>query len=530
MVKKLNNGLNEQSHITAIIKIMKQTVTQDKQKLERLIELASVLGQQNDYQEILRLVSQKASNFLDAQNAILMMINPRTRQTVKTIFKEAGAGNQPGFSGLQTHVSGWIITNKQSFKSENIKIDKRFSKNLFEDISIESVLGVPLFSENILFGTLLIFGVNSNDNNLDSSLEYLEKLSFVVAPFLRNAQNVREYFESPVPQKSLLSKYEVLGMIGKCKSFVDLLKAIESAANCDVRVILEGQSGTGKEMVARAIHQFSSRADHPFVAIDCGALPENLIESELFGHVKGAFSGAVINRNGLLEEANRGTFFMDEIANLPLDMQTKLMRVLQTGEIRPLGSNKTRQIDVRIISASSKSLRKLVNEQKFREDLFYRLHVYPIQMPSLDERQEDIPLLANHFLKKFSAQQNKAAELFHEEVYDFIKHRHWAGNIRELENFVERLVALVERNVTIIKKSSLPADLIKEMKTLEINLPSHKAIRPLGESLAEYEKQLIQDALIANNWNQSKTARVLKTSEQTLRYKMGKLGISRQPK
>jgi len=507
---------------------MTQIVTQDNQKLERLIELASILGRQNDYQEILRLVSQKASSLLDSQNAILMMINPTTRQTVKTIFKEAGEGNQPDLNGLQTHVSGWIIKNKQSFKSEDIKTDNRFSKNLFKDIAIESVLGVPLHTENILFGTLLIFNIDSKNRNLDLSLEYLEKLAALIAPFLRNAQKVREYFESPIPQKSLLSKYETVGMIGKSKNFVDLLKAVESAASCDVRVILEGESGTGKEMVARAIHQFSSRADHPFVAIDCGAIPENLIESELFGHVKGAFSGAATDRKGLFEEADRGTLFMDEIANLPLDMQTKLMRVLQSGEIRPLGSNKSRNTNVRIISASSKPLKKLVNEQQFREDLFYRLHVYPIQMPSLDDRQEDIPLLANHFLEKFSTQQSKKIESFHEHIYDFMQARHWAGNIRELENFVERLVALAGSNVTIIKNNLLPIDLKKEMKEYETILPSRRIILPLSESLSEYEKQLIHDALIANNWNQSKTARILKTSEQTLRYKMGKLGISRK--
>jgi len=168
-----------------------------------------------------------------------------------------------------------------------------------------------------------------------------------------------------------------------------------------VRILLEGENGTGKELVAHAVHQLSSRSEKKFVGIDCGAIQPNLVESELFGHVKGAFTGATMDRMGLFEEANGGTLFMDEINNLPVEMQSKLLRVLQDEEIRPVGSNQIRKINVRIITASSSSLKKLVNENKFREDLYYRLNVYPIYVPMLKERIEDIPLLAEHFLKKF---------------------------------------------------------------------------------------------------------------------------------
>jgi DNA-binding NtrC family response regulator len=314
-------------------------------------------------------------------------------------------------------------------------------------------------------------------------------------------------------------------LLGRSRKFIELLQAIEAAARCDVRVLLEGQSGTGKELVSRTIHQFSSRQAHPFVAIDCGAIPSSLIESELFGHVRGAFTGAVADRKGMLEEADHGTMFMDEISNLPLEMQTKLMRVLQEGEIRPLGSNKTRHVDVRIISASSRSLRKLVEERNFREDLFYRLYVYPIQVPSLNERSEDIPFLANHFLKRFAARQQKQAESFHEEILDFMQHRHWPGNIRELENFVERLATLAPANMTRLDRSILSQDLRQEFKKLEKRQPAGEITKSLNASLAEYEEQLIRQALAKNQGNQSQTARILKISEHTLRYKMRKMGI-----
>ncbi|NIV72407.1 AAA domain-containing protein, partial [Candidatus Saccharibacteria bacterium] len=247
---------------------------------------------------------------------------------------------------------------------------------------------------------------------VSESLNLLEKLAIITAPFINNVHKIQEYFQVSLPDSTLLSKYEALGLLGKSSQFMDLLRGIESAARCDVRVMLEGESGTGKELIARAIHKLSFRSKRPFIAIDCGAIPEHLIESELFGHVKGAFTGAVDDRKGLFEAANGGTIFMDEIANLPLDMQAKLLRVLQEGEIRPVGSNLSRKVDVRIISASSKKLRELLKNQSFREDLYYRLYVYPLQVPTLNERSEDIPLLANYFLNKYSQQQQKYAQMF----------------------------------------------------------------------------------------------------------------------
>ena len=371
--------------------------------------------------------------------------------------------------------------------------------------------------------------LNNEDRDSFTQDEFtlIEKFSAIVSPFLHCAQEIAQYFIAPLPKQALLSKYALFGMLGKSKRFVELLQSIEAAARCDVRILLEGESGTGKELVARAVHKLSSRNQNKFVAVDCGAIQPNLVESELFGHIKGAFTGASTNRKGLLEEANGGTLFMDEINNLPVDMQSKLLRVLQDEEIRPVGSNQTRKVNVRLITASSSSLQKLVNEKSFREDLYYRLNVYPIFVPSLKERIEDIPLLAEHFLKTFSLEQKKEIEGFNEEVLDYLRHRCWKGNIRELENFIERLVTLTTKKQKIIDRKILPPEILNELKKLKKNLDDIPETKSLSESLTDYEEQLIRKTLSSCNWNQSKAARILNISEHAMRYKMTKLKIEK---
>ncbi len=514
-----------------------ESLATEYHKLTQLVELAKVLGQQTDFAETLRVVTQQAASLLDAEMASIMMINPATHQTVKTIFKGGQDAHGRRYHAVHVQVCGWVLKNNRAFLSPDIHKDPRLRKDFFHDLPIKSVMCVPLQTEGVNIGSIILLDKAHGEAFNEQDLDYLEKLSAIAAPFLRNVQKIQEYFATPLPEATLLAKYEQQGLLGKSKKFIELLQAVEAAARCDVRVLLEGQSGTGKELIARAIHQFSARHDGPFVAIDCGAIPANLLESELFGHVKGAFTGATSDRKGLLEEADHGTLFMDEIANLPLEMQAKFMRVLQEGEIKPVGSNKSRKIEIRIISASSASLRQMVDSRQFREDLYYRLHVYPIDVPSLNERQEDIPLLANHFLRKFVQMQQKSRLFlnidkggsgFHEEVLDFMRKRHWEGNIRELENFVERLVTLAKPTATVLDRSILPQNYQKELRKFKTPSPVQTVRKSLNESLAEYEAQLIQQALSENDWNQSQAARALGISEQTVRYKMNKLGIKRE--
>ena len=494
---------------------------------DALIEFAEILSRQDDYNEILRLVTQKTSDLLQGDLTLIMMINPKTHQTLKTIFSRGGYKKESRYHTLHTSVSGWVIKHEHSLISQDIRSDSRFRKGAFKNIRIGSALCVPLRSENRVFGTVSLLRNLNTEAFQDSDLSYLEKIAAVVSPFIRNVQKIEHYFQPRIPRETLLYKYKAHGLLGKSERFLELINAVDAASRSDVRVLLEGKSGTGKELIARAIHNCSERSTHPFIAVDCGAIPEHLMESELFGHKKGAFTGALVDRKGLFEEADKGTLFMDEITNLPMDMQVKLLRVLQEQEIRPLGSNTSLKVNVRIISASSVSLKELVNINQFREDLFYRLLVFPVYVPSLYDRREDIPLLAYHFLKKYTEEQKKQVMYFDDDLIEFIKNHEWTGNIRELENFVERLVTLASENQTQINAGLLPPEFRDEQKRTQKNKKKVQETRSLAAILNTQEKQIICQTLLDHKWNQSSAANALGVDESTLRYKMRKYQIKK---
>ncbi|MFQ5639399.1 MAG: sigma 54-interacting transcriptional regulator, partial [bacterium] len=406
-----------------------------------LLDFVLILSRQSNFDEILRVVVHKTTDILCADSAQLLMINPSTHKTIKTVIREGNVRSQ-GLSSLQSQITGWMMENQSSLMSTDLKQDDRFVKLKLTNLSVQSAIAVLLKIKNRILGSIVLFRSENAKPFTDSDLTVLQYIAAMAAPYLHNVERIQEFFTPDIPTGALMKKYSEVGLIGASKNFLALLQAIEAATCCDVRVVLEGESGTGKELIARAIHRFSSQKDRPFIAVDCGAIPEHLLESELFGHKKGAFTGATQDRKGLIQEADGGTLFIDEIANLSLEMQTKFMRFLQEGEVRPIGANIPQKVNVRVVSASSQSLRRLAEEGKFREDLFFRLHVYPITVPSLRDRDRDIALLANHFLTKFSKGQDKKIHSLHPDTMQFMRQRAWKGNIRELENFVERLVTL----------------------------------------------------------------------------------------
>ena len=319
-------------------------------------------------------------------------------------------------------------------------------------------------------------------------------------------------------KKELDTKYGFENFIGSSNSIQQIFSLINRVSELNVNVLISGESGTGKELVARAVHYSGSRKDGPFIPVNCGAIPETLIESEFFGHAKGAFTGATRDKKGLFEEANGGTIFLDEIGDLPIHLQVKLLRVLEEKKVRPLGKTESVSIDVRIISATNKNLEQEIMDNKFREDLFYRLNVIKVAMPPLRERKDDIPMLALHFLHKFATEMDKKITGISNEALEELEKYHYPGNIRELENIIARCVAL-ETN-EIIKKDSLPklnteGDYIDLTDTLN-------AKDSIDLVLGDVEKQIIENALKSSRGNKSETAKILGITLRSLRYRLAK--------
>jgi len=311
-------------------------------------------------------------------------------------------------------------------------------------------------------------------------------------------------------------------MVAKSKRMQSVFNLSAKAAQYNTTVLISGESGTGKELIARGIHYSGARANMPLIAVNCGGIPENLLESELFGHKKGAFTSADQNKKGLFEEAHGGTIFLDEIGELPLSLQVKLLRVLQEDEIRPLGESKTRKIDVRIIAATAKDLRLETQKGSFREDLYYRLNVLLISLPSLRDRAEDIPLLIQHFIRKFNKKLNREITAIAPPAMSLLLKHGWPGNVRELENVIERAVVLTENPV--IGPDHLPPDL---GMTVESGY-ADSAYDGFSLKAAQkvYEKRLIVKALSETGGNRTRAAKLLEISHPSLLSKIKRYHIS----
>ncbi len=305
------------------------------------------------------------------------------------------------------------------------------------------------------------------------------------------------------------------GIVTASSTMKELLDTASRAANSEATILITGESGTGKELLARLIHQNSPRSNGPMVIVNCAAIPAGLIESELFGHVKGAFTGAIANRKGYFQTASSGTLFLDEIGEIETDIQVKLLRAIQEKEVQPVGAEKPIDVDIRIIAATNLDLKKRITKEKFREDLYYRLSVIPLLIPPLRERVEDIPALVNHFLKKYDA---PADITFSSAALKMLKEYKWPGNIREMQNLVERCVILRKSKIINIEDLNL-TNQKKSFSTQNIFIPDQ------GISLEEIEKSYILKALEKANQNRSKAARLLKIPRHVLLYRLEKYGV-----
>lgn len=321
--------------------------------------------------------------------------------------------------------------------------------------------------------------------------------------------------ENRILKGRLAEVEEISGIVGNCRALKNVLVQVRQVADTDATVLIQGESGTGKELIARAIHDLSPRSHGPFVAINLGALPESLMESELFGHEKGSFTGASRQRPGCFEQAIHGTLFLDEITEIPAKSQVDLLRVLETSQFTRVGGEESLTTDARIVSATNRDIHQMVADGDFREDLFYRLNIVPIEAPSLRQRHDDIPLLVNHFLEHFCARHNKAPHTVTDDAMEILMSLRWPGNIRQLRNIIERLVVTVARDTITI--DDLPPELTAT--------PASTEVKSLAEVSEAAERDAIAVALSANDCHREKTAQSLGVSVRTLHYKMNRYGL-----
>jgi Nif-specific regulatory protein len=429
-------------------------------------------------------------------------------QSVKKILFESGKG-----------IVGNIFKNSIPVVIKDPKKDRAFlnKTKILDKIKNEAFIGVPIRSEDRTIGVFCLFKDLNKHEELTRVVDIMLVVSAMIGMSYKLFEILQEEKNSWEEQRELLTKefsdtFSIEGFIGKSEAIERLKDTIQKVAKTDSTVLLLGESGVGKSLIAKAIHTLSHRKDKPFISVNCAAIPETLIEAELFGYEKGAFTGAINSRKGKFELANGGTLFLDEIGELPLQSQSKLLKVIQEKEVEKIGSEKSIFVNVRVITSTNKDLQSMVAKGEFREDLYYRLNVIPIRVPALRERKEDIPLLIMHFLEKFNHQYKKHINIEKDAMEALMNYR-WPGNIRELENLIERLVIMSNRDIT------------KEDTTLATKL-NEEASKPDIPSIVEStEKEAILKALQSCGYIKSKAAKMLGFTLRQLDYRIKKYNI-----
>jgi DNA-binding NtrC family response regulator len=432
------------------------------------------------------------------------------------------------FLSIMLKKEGYQITTALSAKEALKKMARDDFDVVISDLKMKNMNGLELIEEINKKDTVPYVIIMTAFATIESAIEALKKGAFdyITKPFkvdeiklavTRALEQGKIRYEN-ISLKKQLKKTEGFGeIIGKSSAVMEVLSQVRKIADSESTVLLTGESGTGKELIARAVHQHSYRAERPFVTINCGALPEELLESELFGHVKGSFTGAIKDKDGFFKVANEGTFFLDEVGEMSARIQVKLLRVLQEKEIVPIGGTAPLKVDVRLVAATNADLENEVSVGRFRKDLFYRLNVIPIHIPPLRERKEDIPLLIEHFLKKYSSPDGKPKKI-NAEAKKILSQYAWPGNVRELENVLERAVTLQSGNT--ISEKDLPEKLVKGKGKVMA-----KAKELENPTLETVEKAYIYWVLQECRWQKQRAAEILGIDPSTLYRKIEKYGL-----
>ncbi|KAA3613369.1 MAG: sigma-54-dependent Fis family transcriptional regulator [Calditrichaeota bacterium] len=480
---------------------------------EKLLEISEEINSTREINVLLDRIMDSALGVLGAERGFILL----KRNADESDYQIVTARNltKDAIDSIREHstsVVHKVLESQTPLISVDAQADERFSgaeSILIQDI--HSVICTPLIYKDYLMGAIYMDRRMSKKNFTEEALEFLNAFSAQAAVAIQNARlfdDLQQENKKLKEQISLLDQFPEI--VGSSEPIKQVFETVRSVAASNATVLIAGESGTGKELVARAIYKNSDRNNKPFIPIFCGSLSENLLESELFGHKKGAFTGANENKPGLFEEANNGTIFLDEIGEIGLNVQTKLLRIIQEGELKRVGENQFRKVDVRIISATNKDLMEEVKAGQFREDLFYRLNVINIKMPPLRERRQDILLLADHFFKYFTFKNKKTFKGFTAAAKQYLQEYDWPGNVRELENAIERAVILCHEN-------EIPPD--------SFQLQNSDPKMPLGKTLKEINKYAIVKTIEMTSGNRTRAADILGVSRRWLQYQLKEWGM-----
>lgn len=536
----VDNALNFEQAQTA-----QQQLADERDRSRLLLEVNNAIVSHLDLRELLRIIAERLRETMRQDFASLALYDEESRKLRVLALdhpEEMCVVEEGELIPMEGSLPGEAFHTRQPVLRHHSDPEKYFSEvsRRVAERGLHSACAVPLVAHDRTLGVLCITSLRENAFTEDDA-ELLNQIAGQVAIAVENALAFREIetlknklaSEKVYLEEEIQSQYNFAEIIGQSPSLGSVLRQVEIVAPTDSTVLILGETGTGKELIARAIHNLSDRRERTLVKMNCAAIPTGLLESELFGHERGAFTGAISQRIGRFELAHKGSLFLDEVGDIPLELQAKLLRVLQEGEFERLGSTRTQKVDVRLIAATNANLEQMVAERQFRSDLFYRLNVFPIHLPPLRERAGDLPLLVSFFTQKFARRFRKKIETIPAEALLRLEQYHWPGNVRELENFIERAVILTRGSELEIPPGELK--LSNESNGTNAIVPltvTEAATSPRSNAtLAESERDAILQALRESNWvvgGAAGAAARLGLKRTTLISKMRKLGIHRE--
>jgi len=494
----------------------------DVEKFHTLIEINALIN--SNYKNIHSLLSrimESATRLSEAEaSSLLLMDKERNALYFEVALGSKGHEVQKYTVKMGEGIAGWVAQSNKSLIVNDVENDKRHLHNIGEEINYKSktIMAVPMRIKDDCIGVLEVINKKNDTGFTQEDIEWLEIFANQAALAVINAKIVEEARSEIQNLQDRLQNDQFKTIITKNPAVLDILEIIDRVAKTDSSVLLLGESGVGKELFAERVHLNSTRKNAPFIRVNCAAIPEGLLESELFGHVKGAFTSAISTRKGRFEMADGGTIFLDEIGDLPLSLQAKILRVIQERKFEKVGSDITITVNVRIIAATNKDLEEQVKSNAFRSDLYYRLNVLPIYIPPLRQRPEDIGELAHHFLKNFMRETKKQFSGFSQESLQALLSYSWPGNVRELQNCIER-ACVIGKNKWI-----QPEDLF--LKSTVREGEEEITERNLKTAINVFKSNFIRKVLDENNWNQTETAKALVIQRTYLSRLIKELKIS----